>query len=94
LRSFSFWFFFSVDTESGGQFLHRLRDDLRQVKEIIHETGRRERRKRVQIQTIQEVLNACFFPHEPRLRGAFERIMLYVFLDLDAWRGLDNIYST
>jgi hypothetical protein len=54
--------------------MHRLRDDLLRVKEIIYETGRRERRKIEQVKAIRGVLAACFFSHEPRLRTAFEHI--------------------
>lgn len=54
--------------------MHRLRDDLQRVKDIIHETGRRERRKQAQANAIRAVLTACFFSHEPKLRGAFEHI--------------------
>lgn len=57
------------------ELLYRLRHDLERVKEIIYETGRRERRKQMQVKVIRSVLAAGFFSHEPQLRAAFERIV-------------------
>ena len=47
---------------------------MEHVKEIVHETGRRERRKLEQVKTIRGVIAACLFSHEPRLRKALDLI--------------------
>lgn len=57
---------------------------MERVKEIIYETGRRERRKQMQVKVIRSVLAAGFFSHEPQLRAAFERIVSCVFLKRNA----------
>lgn len=60
---------------SGTQLLQRLRDDLNRVRELAHQTRRRELRKLRQVNVIKDILAVCLFSHERRLRGTFERIM-------------------
>ncbi|TFK34042.1 hypothetical protein BDQ12DRAFT_690301 [Crucibulum laeve] len=55
--------------------LRRLRQDLIKVKALAELTRAREGKKLEQAETIHQVLSEALFPHEGRLRMAFERIM-------------------
>ncbi|KAK0204630.1 PHD-zinc-finger like domain-containing protein [Desarmillaria ectypa] len=55
--------------------LKRLRKDLDYVKRLSVKSYKREMRKLDQLHLIQDVLSKFIFPHEPRLRSAFEHIV-------------------
>ncbi|KAJ3932754.1 MAG: bromodomain and PHD finger-containing protein 3 [Lentinula lateritia] len=57
--------------------LRQLEQDLEKLQELSALTWKRESRKLQQMEIIQDVLTQTVFPHEPRLRLAFERIIGY-----------------
>ncbi|KAJ3967417.1 hypothetical protein EV361DRAFT_930744 [Lentinula raphanica] len=57
--------------------LRRLEQDLEQLRELSTLTWKREQRKLQQMNIVQGVLTQALYPHEPRLRLAFERIVGY-----------------
>ncbi|KAJ4475028.1 bromodomain and PHD finger-containing protein 3 [Lentinula aciculospora] len=57
--------------------LRLLEQDLQKLRELSAFTWKRESRKLQQMEIIQVVLTQALFPHEPRLRSAFERIAGY-----------------
>ncbi|KAJ3994236.1 hypothetical protein F5050DRAFT_1800805 [Lentinula boryana] len=57
--------------------LRRLEHDLEKLRELSALTWKRESRKLQQMEMIQGVLMQALYPHEPRLRLAFERIVGY-----------------
>ncbi|KAJ3886502.1 bromodomain and PHD finger-containing protein 3 [Lentinula edodes] len=57
--------------------LRQLEQDLEKLRELSALTWKRESRKLQQMEIIQDVLTQTVYPHEPRLRLAFERITGY-----------------
>ncbi|KAJ3792202.1 bromodomain and PHD finger-containing protein 3 [Lentinula aff. detonsa] len=57
--------------------LRRLENDLEKLRELSALTWKRESRKLQQMEMIQGLLMQALYPHEPRLRLAFERIVGY-----------------
>ncbi|KIK56322.1 hypothetical protein GYMLUDRAFT_47090 [Collybiopsis luxurians FD-317 M1] len=57
--------------------LRHLERDLLKLRELSALTWKRESRKLQQVEILQGVLTQAIYPHEPRLRLAFERIVGY-----------------
>jgi hypothetical protein len=57
------------------QYLRRLHKDLEHVRRLVELSRKRESRKLRQVEVTQGIISRCFFPHEPPLRLAFEKIM-------------------
>ncbi|KAF5379335.1 hypothetical protein D9757_007638 [Collybiopsis confluens] len=57
--------------------LRHLEQDLFKLRELAALTWQRESRKLQQIEVVQNILSQSIYPHEPRLRLAFERIVGY-----------------
>ncbi|KAJ3852481.1 bromodomain and PHD finger-containing protein 3 [Lentinula lateritia] len=57
--------------------LRQLEQDLEKLRELSALTWKRESRKLQQMEIIQDILTQTVYPHEPRLRLAFERITGY-----------------
>ena len=56
------------------QFLTKLRNDLEKVRMLAELVRKREKEKLRQMQVIKDVADSFFFPHDPKLRLALERI--------------------
>lgn len=62
------------------QYLKRLREDLKSVRELTLQTRKRESRKLAQTESVQKVLETALFPHEALLRLAFEKVLAYAVI--------------
>ncbi|KAI0047385.1 hypothetical protein FA95DRAFT_1589126 [Auriscalpium vulgare] len=58
------------------EHMKRLKQDLETVRSLAELTRKRESRKLKQMEIIHELLTTYIFPHESRLRFAFEKIMI------------------
>lgn len=60
------------------QYLITVRNDLEEVRRLVKFSHEREEQKLLQAQALQEFIDEVLFPHDSKLRFAFEKIGRYV----------------